>query len=97
MSPLEAVPEQPVAADPFVRPPSHEIDFARVIRRSDLTRRVTRLHWVTTGLAGLALVAFLLFSATWVLALVVVFVVVAVAAFAVRFRLDRAPVPRLRR
>ena len=49
---------------PFVRPPSEDIDFARVIRRSDLSRKVTRLHWVATGLACLALVVYLLAGST---------------------------------
>ena len=99
------VPTQPVRRhddDPdrapgpnFMRPPSEEIDFARVVRRADLCRRVTRLHWIAIGLTGLALVIYLLVSATWVLVVVVVFAVVAVVAFAVRFRLNRAPVPRL--
>ena len=81
----------------FVRPASDEIDFARVIRRADLCRSVTRLHWVATGLAGLALIAYLLLASVWVLDLVLVFALVALGAFAVRFRLNRAPVPRLQR
>src|SRR4051794_40586442 len=81
----------------FVRPPSEDIDFARVVRRADLCRQVTRLHWIATGLAGLALVIYLLVSSAWVLDLVVVCAVVAVVAFAVRLRLSRAPVPRLQR
>jgi hypothetical protein len=98
VTPLQAVPEQPAArTSSFVRPPVHEIDFARVIRRSDLTRRITWLHWIATGLAGLALVAYLLVSSTWLLGVVVAFAVVAVVAFLVRFRLNRAPVPRLQR
>lgn len=100
VTPFEAVPGDtlgPTLGASFVRPPSEEIDFARVIRRSDLCRKVTRLHWIATGLAGLALVLYLLLSATWVLGLVVVFAVVAVVAFGVRFRLNRAPVPHLQR
>ena len=80
-----------------VSDPRTVIDFARVVRRADLLRQVTRLHWVATGLAGLALVIYLLVSSAWVLDLVVVLAVVAVVAFAVRFRLNRAPVPRLQR
>ncbi len=53
-------PAEQALRGPFVRPPSEDIDFARVIRRSDLSRKVTRLHWVATGLACLALVAYLL-------------------------------------
>jgi hypothetical protein len=89
----------PPATSPaaFVRPPSQDIDFAGVIRRSDLSRTMTRLHWVATGLAGLALVAFLLTGVTVVLAVVALFAVAAVAAFGVRVWLSRAPVPRLQR
>jgi hypothetical protein len=90
---------QPVTPSPatFVRPPSEDIDFARVIRRADLCRTVTRLHWVATGLAGLALVTYLLTGSVLLLGAVVVFALAAVAAFAVRVRLNRAPVPRLQR
>ena len=79
------------------RPPSHEIDFARVVRRSDLCRRITRLHWIATGLAGLALVLYLLLSSVLLLDLVIVLALVAVVAFAARVWLNRAPVPRLQR
>jgi len=96
---LDAVAPEPETVPPaaFVRPPSEDIDFAGVIRRSDLTRTMTRLHWLSTGLAGLALVAYLLSDVTVVLAAVALFAVVAVAAFGVRVRLSRAPVPRLHR
>jgi len=98
-SDLDAVvPEQEaVPATPFVRPPSEDIDFARVIRRSDLSRKVTRLHWVATGLACLALVVYLLGGSTVMLGVVALFALLAVAAFGVRLRLHRAPVPRLQR
>ena len=81
----------------FVRPPVEHIDFARVIRRSDLCRTVTRVHWVATGLAGLALLAFLLTSSQVALGVVVAFAAVAVVAFGVRIQLNRAPVPRVER
>lgn len=81
----------------FVRPPVEHIDFARVIRRSDLCRKVTRVHWVATGLAGLALLAFLLTSSAVALGVVVAFAAVAVVAFGVRIQLNRAPVPRVQR
>lgn len=105
VSPLEALPGTPEpvprpegpSGPTFVRPPCEEIDFARVIRRADLTRNVTRLHWIATGLAGVALVVYLLVSSMWILDLVIVLAVVAVVAFAVRFWLNRAPVPRLQR
>jgi hypothetical protein len=96
------VPEQATVpatgpAAPFVRPPSEDIDFARVIRRSDLSRKVTRLHWVATGLACLALVVYLLGGSTVMLGVVALFALLAVAAFGVRVRLHRAPVPHLQR
>jgi hypothetical protein len=90
---------QPVPPSPaaFVRPPSEDIDFARVVRRADLCRTMTRLHWVATGIAGLALVAYLLSGSVLLLDAVVVFALAAVVAFAARVRLNRAPVPRLQR
>ncbi len=102
VAPIEALPETPFGPTlapgaTFLRPAGEEIDFARVVRRSDLCRTVTRLHWVATGLSGLALVAYLLFSSIWLLDLVVVFAVVAIVGFAVRLRLSRAPIPRLQR
>jgi hypothetical protein len=81
----------------FVRPPVEHIDFARVIRRSDLCRRVTRVHWIATGLAGLALLAFLLTSSSVALGVVVAFAAIAVVAFGVRLVLNRTPVPRVQR
>ena len=97
---LEAVAPAPATPHPssgFVRPPSADIDFARVIRRSDLCRTMTRLHWAATGLACVALVLYLLAGSTLVLDAVIVLAVVAVSAFVVRLRLTKAPVPRLQR
>jgi len=94
--PVEPSPTELGAAD-FVRPPSQDVDFARVVRRADLCRRVTRLHWLATGLAGLALVLYLLMSSVLLLGLVIVLALVAVVTFAARVWLNRAPVPRLRR
>lgn len=88
---------EPATAEGFVRPPSDEIDFALVVRRADLARRATRVHWVATALAGLALLGFLLLGATVLLDGVVVLALLAVAAFVVRLRLSRAPIPRLQR
>ena len=93
---LEAV-LAPHSLSGFVRPPSSDIDFARVIRRSDLCRTMTRLHWATTGLACVALVLFLLAGSPLVLGAVIVLAAVAVGAFVVRLRLTRAPVPHLQR
>ena len=89
-------PAEPSLAE-FVRPPSEDVDFARVVRRADLCRKVTRLHWIATGLAGLALILYLLISSVLLLDLVIVLALVAVAAFAARVWLNRAPVPRLHR
>lgn len=81
----------------FVRPVSDEIDFAKVVRRSDLCRSVTRLHWASTGLACAALVFYLLAGSMLMLDAVIACALVAVVAFAVRIRLSQAPVPRLQR
>lgn len=81
----------------FVRPASVEIDFATVIRRSDLCRQVTWMFWAATGLALVALVAYLLVGAMLLLATVVVCALLALGAFGTRLRISRAPVPRLQR
>lgn len=93
---LEAVIEPPSLTG-FVRPPSADIDFARVIRRSDLCRTMTRLNWAATGLACLGLVLFLLAGSMIVLGAVIVLAVAAIGAFVTRLRLTRAPVPHLQR
>ena len=85
------------AAASFVRPASEDIDFAKVVRRSDLCRSVTRLHWAATGLACAFVVFYLLNGSTLLLDAVIAFALVAVLAFAVRIWLNRAPVPRLQR
>jgi hypothetical protein len=101
MASLEAAAEAATpgtsAAPLFVRPPTAHVDFARVIRRSELCRTVTRVHWAATGLAGIALVLFLLMGSTTALATVLVSAVVAVAAFGVRIWLHHAPVPHVQR
>jgi hypothetical protein len=81
----------------FLRPPSEDIDFARVVRRADLCRNAGHLGWASAGLAGLALIAYLLMTSMVVLGVVIVFAVVALASFALRIRLSHAPVPRLSR
>ena len=81
----------------FVRPPSDEIDFSTVIRRADLSRAALRTAWVSTGVAGLVLIAFLLTALPAVAAVAAVAAVVAVSATVVRIRLTRAPVPRVNR
>ena len=47
------------AAPTFQRPPSEEIDFARMIKRSDHCRTAIRAAIASIGFAGLALVIFL--------------------------------------
>jgi hypothetical protein len=81
----------------FVRPASREVDFARVIRRSDLIRRATRMALTSTGVTGLALIAYLLTSSPAVLSLTLLCAVVALAAAGVRVRMTAAPVPHLER
>jgi hypothetical protein len=90
------LPMQP-APIKFVRPPSDDIDFARVVRRADLCLLAGRLSWAATGLAGLALIVFLLLSSVVALALVIAFALASLVAFAVRMRLSRAAIPRLQR
>ncbi len=81
----------------FVRPPSDDIDFSTVIRRADLSRSALRTAWVSTGLAGLVLIVFLLTELPAIAAAAAVCAVVAVCATVVRIRLMRAPVPRVNR
>jgi hypothetical protein len=90
-------PIQPAPPGQFVRPPSDEIDFARVVRRADLCRVVGRVAWAAAGLAGLALITYLLFSSMFVLAATIACAMVAATALVVRVRLTGAPVPRLQR
>ncbi len=99
----EVLPESPTpepAAEPapaFVRPPSKEIDFARVIRRSDQTRTATRAAVTSTGVAGLLLIMFLLTSSPIVLGMAIAFGLVTVVAIGVRIRLATAAIPHLER
>jgi hypothetical protein len=86
----------PVVA-PFVRPPSEHIDFATVVRRSDSRRTAGRLALATAGLAGLALIAYLLVPTPLALGVVAGLVVASLVCLAVRVRLARAPIPRLQR
>jgi hypothetical protein len=81
----------------FVRPPSDDIDFARVVRRSDLCRTAERVAWATAGMAGLTLIAYLLTGSVVVLALDIVFALACITALAARTRLAHAPIPRLQR
>ena len=84
-------------APAFVRPPSDDIDFSTVIRRADRSRSALRTAWVSTGVAGLVLIVFLLTAVPAIAVLAAVCAVVAVSATVVRMRLMRAPVPRVNR
>jgi hypothetical protein len=80
---------------PFVRPPTKEIDFARVIRRADQRRAASRTAMAATAVAGLLLIAYLLSSAAVVLGMAISFALVAVVAVGVRVRLAAVPIPHL--
>ena len=90
-APLETAPEV------FVRPDQPEIDFARVVRRSDLSRATARIAWLALLLSGVALVAYLVTGAGFALGALSVLAVASIGAGVVRARLDRAPVPTVRR
>ncbi len=77
----------------FVRPPSEHIDFARVVRRSDLCRRTGRVAKASAGLSGLGVIACLLLASAVVLAITIALALTSLGAFALRERLRRAPVP----
>ena len=87
----------PAATPTFVRPPSKEIDFARMVKRSDHCRMATRAAVASIGLAGLAIVIFLLTMDPLPLEGAIACTVLAVLALAVRARLGTAPVPHLER
>jgi hypothetical protein len=78
-----------------VRPTTPEIDFARVMMRSDLGRTAARAAIASSGLAGLTLIVHLLTSWTLVLGMTVAFGVVALAAVAVRVHLATTPLPHV--
>jgi hypothetical protein len=81
----------------FVRPPTQEIDFARVIKRADLGRTATRAAMSSTGVAGLVLIVFLLTGSPVVLGMAIAFAMVAVVALGVRIRVATARIPYLPR
>jgi hypothetical protein len=85
----------PAAAAAFVRPPSQEIDFARMIKRSDHCRMATRAAIASIGFAGVGLVAFLLTMDPLGVLVAIVCAVLAVIAVGVRLRLATAPVAHL--
>jgi hypothetical protein len=85
------------AAPAFVRPPTPEIDFARVIRRADLSRSAIRTAMAATGVTGLVLIVYLLTSSSLVLGMAISFALVALVAVGVRVRLATAAIPHLDR
>jgi hypothetical protein len=84
-------------ASTFVRPPTPEIDFARVIRRSDLSRTASRTALSATGIAGLLVVLYLLLRSPVVLGMALAFGLIALVSVGVRVRLATAAVPHLER
>jgi peptidoglycan/LPS O-acetylase OafA/YrhL len=87
----------PAAAPTFVRPPSREIDFARIIKRSDHCRTAIRAAVASIGFAGLALIVFLLTKDPFPLEVAIACTVLALVAAGVRVRLGTAPVPHVQR
>lgn len=84
-------------AAPFVRPHSDHIDFARVIRRSDLSRKAARLAWAAAGVGGVALIAYLLSASVVALGATVALALVSATSLAWRAGINHAPVPRVQR
>ena len=80
-----------------MRPPSREIHFARMIKRSDHCRTAIRAATAAIGFSGLALVVFLLTLNPLPLELAIACTVLAVVAGGVRVRLGTAPVPHIER
>jgi hypothetical protein len=95
--PAYAAEVSPAATPTFVRPPSREIDFARMVKRADHCRTATRAAIASIGLAGLAIVIFLLTIDPLPLEVAIACTVLAVLAVGVRVRLGTAPVPHLER
>jgi hypothetical protein len=95
--PMFAAAVDPPSAPTFVRPPSREIDFARMIKRSDHCRTAVRAAIASIGFAGLAVVAFLLTMDPLPLELAIACTVLALVAVGVRARLGTAPVPHIER
>jgi hypothetical protein len=86
---------EPATAPSFVRPPSQEIDFVRMIKRSDHCRTAIRAAIAAIGFAGVGLVFFLVTMAPLALEMAIACAVLAVFAVGVRIRLATAPVPHV--
>lgn len=100
---MDNVPAGDAAADvtgegpaAFVRSSGPEIDFAKVMSRSDLSRTASRSALISSGLTGLALIGFLLTMSPLVLGMAIAFGMVALVAVMVRVRLETAHVPHHR-
>ncbi len=79
----------------FQRPATPEIDFARVIRRSDVSRRASRVALYSGGFAALALMVFLIFGTTAAVVTATVLGVVTLVSVGVRLRMRTAPIPHV--
>ena len=102
VSPLEAerpahTPAERAAPASFRRPETPEIDFVRVVRRSDLSRTAARVSWLALLLSGVALVALLVTGSGIAVGALTVLVVASIGGGVTRAHLDRAPVPLVRR
>ena len=94
----DAVPEAKAEPEPaFVRPATPEIDFARVIKRSDVSRTASRAAVSATAAAGLVLILYLLVHSPVVLGMALSFALIALVAVAVRIRMATAPLPHRQR
>ena len=80
----------------FVRPPSRDVDFARVIKRADRSRAATRTAAAATAIACLALIGFLLTSSPIFLSVTVLAAVGALGAVVVRLSLSSAAIPHVK-
>lgn len=89
------VDQRDASTSSFVRPPSQEVDFARVIKRAEGARLANRAATVATGVAGLAVIGYLVIGSVPVLAAALVTALVAVIALVLGRRLSAAPIPHL--
>ena len=80
----------------FVRPPSEEIDFARVVRLADATRLARRAATIAVALTLLALAIFLVTQSAAVLLVLAVAGAGGLAAGVALMGLRKAPIPLVR-
>jgi len=81
----------------FVRPPSEDVDFARVIKRADRSRAATRAAAASVALACLTLIGFLLTGSPIVLSVALLGAATAIGALVVRLSLSSAAIPHVKR